>query len=135
MSIETETAVKAAESLADWSKWVVTLQTAAIAAVPYILGATDADKKIAAWQNFNWSLKTCLCCYLVSILAGTIVLGNVPIALTKLANGQCTQFNVHDEDAIPFGWLGAKVWHFSGIEHFFFFAGTIMLVIHLWNKN
>lgn len=133
MSIETETAVKAAESLADWSKWVVTLQTAAIAAVPYILG-TGEDKKIA-WQNFDCSLKISLCFYLVSILAGTIVLGNVPIALTKLANGGCDKFNVHDEEAIPFGWIGAKVWHLSGIEHFFFFAGTIMLVIHLWQKN
>ena len=128
-----ETAVKATESLADWSKWLVTLEMAAIGTAPYFLG--EHKNGALLLKSVDCILVAALCCFFISVVAGTVVLGNIPLVLTKIANKPDATVDIHNQLASPFGFLRARIWMFAGLEHVFFIFGTLWIVVYLWLRK
>jgi hypothetical protein len=110
----------------DWSKWLVTLQPAAILAVS---GIMNYDQKIILNQTSKTLLILSLGCSVISLLAATFAMGGLPSVIERLPSTLKDEKGIYD---MRIYWNGRiRVWHMVFAEHFFFVLAIIFLSVFL----
>ncbi|MEM8718365.1 MAG: hypothetical protein AAGE84_03520 [Cyanobacteria bacterium P01_G01_bin.39] len=113
-------------ALADWSKWVIGLQSAFIGLIGLKLNGTD---QILA--NTPFLIKEALISFVISILAATILLATIPDGLRSLPfkpkNGKNKdKYCIYEYSTIANHLPLASI---AAIEHTLFVSGVIFLTL------
>jgi hypothetical protein len=114
---------EAIKLLQDWSKWVVTINTAAIGALGYTI-LSSPDRK-ALYQSLTWLqqlyVMSAICGFGLSLLSASYLLLALP--------GVMQRYEVADKDDVflfgTWGGEGLTVNFFTNGEHFCFLFGVL----------
>ena len=120
----------AAIALMDWSKWLVTLQPAAILAIS---GMVKFGKDPALGPNGRTLLILSLASVVISLLAATFTLGGLPTVIERLPSSEPGEKGLYDMSVYGHEFkvyghsyhLRPRVWHFVFVEHLFFVLGIV----------
>lgn len=117
---------EALKALADWSKWLISLESALI--VARIALATDHPiSRIAVWAFF---------CFALSILAAAWLLGAVPGAIEQIPICDKEKPNIYAYRQFQDFAIGIPIWIFALSEHLFFAVGLILFVLSFaWSSR
>lgn len=114
----------AAVALMDWSKWLVTLQPAAILVISGVV-------KFSPTPDFGWIGKTLLIISLasvvVSLLAATFTLGGLPTVIERLPSTKSDENGIYDMSVYG----SFRVWQLVFVEHLFFVLGILFFSVFL----
>ena len=113
-------------ALADWSKWVIGLQSAFIGLVGLKLNGTD---QILA--NTPFLIKEALISFVISILAATVLLATVPDGLRSLPFKPKSGSNQNKYCIYEYPTIGGHlpIASVAAIEHTLFISGVIFLTL------
>jgi hypothetical protein len=108
----------AATALMDWSKWLVTLQPAAILAISGVV-------KFGRQPTLDLTAKTLLILSLasvvISLLAATFALGGLPSVIERLPSTAANEKGIYDMSV----YWHFRVWRIVFVEHLFFVLGIL----------
>ena len=110
---------EALKALADWSKWLISLESALI--VARIALAKDipiSDIAVVA-----------LFCFALSILAAAWLLGAVPGAMERIPIRDKEKPNIYAYRQFRDLAIGIPIWVFALSEHLFFAVGLILFIL------
>lgn len=108
----------AAIALMDWSKWLVTLQPAAILAIS---GVVKFDQEPALGPGGKTLLILSLASVVISLLAATFTLGGMPTVIERLPSRGPEENGLYDMSIYEH----LRVWQVVFVEHLFFVLGII----------
>lgn len=116
------TQTEALKALADWSKWLISIETALSALLIAIL-----EGKITLTQNNDEFLCGALFAFVLSILAATMLLGAIPPSLESVP---IFRQNTKYPDFYAYKCLGViSLRSLAGIEHIQFLLGIGFLLL------
>jgi hypothetical protein len=120
----------AAIALMDWSKWLVTLQPAAILVIS---GVVKFGPESSLDRNGKTLLILSLASIVVSLLAATFTLGGMPTVIERLPSHKPGENSLYDMSVYGSERrdLHLRVWHFVFIEHLFFVLGILFFSVFL----
>ncbi|CAA9394547.1 MAG: hypothetical protein AVDCRST_MAG93-9904 [uncultured Chloroflexia bacterium] len=96
---------KALELLADWSTWLVGLQTGALALITFIAGK-EGFLKFTNWFA-RWLVYGAICSFALSTVFATIVLGQIPTSRPRMTDAWPQETRI-----LPEGdFYEAAAWH------------------------
>lgn len=113
----------AVNALIDWSKWLVTLQPAAILA---IAGVVNLDPSALSLTE-RTLLIVSLACVVISLLAATFALGGLPSVIERLPSTAPDEKGIYDMSV----YWHFRVWQIVFVEHLFFVLGIIFFSLFL----
>jgi hypothetical protein len=127
---EKDRQVDGLKSLADWSKWIVSIQ---IALVGGLVVAVFKGKGLENYANCDL-LVAALICFLGSIFAATMLLGAIPAALERVPIRTARVRRESDDaealnrdcDMYSFEFLGFQIRLYAGIQGPLFLAGLFL---------
>lgn len=124
--------IETAKLLMDWSKWLVTVQTAAITALGFLLKMSDPTKLPGASEKIPMLLALgAVLCFVVSILHATYLMLFLPAIVERIPESipeNTPQNNVSRtlwHVAVPF-WPGWQVGTFTVWQSRLFCVGIVM---------
>jgi hypothetical protein len=106
----------AAIALMDWSKWLVTLQPAAILAIS---GVVKFGSELTLGCSGRTLLILSLASVVVSLLEATFALGGLPTVIERLPSTAADERGIYDMSV--YGLF--RVWQIVLVEHLFFVLG------------
>jgi hypothetical protein len=129
LSIE-EKQAEALKALADWGKWLVTLETTVGAA---LIAITQIGDNNSSSLDVHWSIIAVIFCFTLSILAAASLVGTVPHALQNLPI-ECKKVSNRENKPIyniyKFTAQGViPIWVLSLLHHTFAIFGVFFLVV------
>jgi hypothetical protein len=111
----------AAIALMDWSKWLVTLQPAAILAIS---GMVKFGREPVPGPAGKTLLILSLASVVISLLAATFTLGGLPTVIERLPSIEPGEKGLYDMSVYGrLFYVRLRVWHFVFAEHLFFVLG------------
>jgi hypothetical protein len=115
---------EAIKVLAEWSKWLVTLQPAAIVAIGALI-------KLGPEEPLSFAAKvwviTSLLFFVLSIVAASFVLGALPTMVERLPSSASDEKGVYDMSV----YFIFRLWHLILAEHAFFVLGILSFSVFL----
>jgi hypothetical protein len=114
----------AAIALMDWSKWLVTLQPAAILAIS---GVVKFGPEPALVFGGRTLLVLSLASVVISLLAATFTLGGLPTVIERLPSSAADEKGIYDMSV--YGQF--RLWQFVFVEHLFFVMGIVFFSFFL----
>ena len=120
-SRDTSSSLEAARFISDWGKWIVAIETAAIA----IIGAFFNSGQKSAANAAKVFGTLAIGCFLVSIAAAALLLLTLPEIVQRLRPGENIWLT---RDSVAGRLLGMNTQAFALVESFFFGCGVVALV-------
>ncbi len=114
----------AALALMDWSKWLVTLQPAAILAIS---GVVKFGPDPALGCRGRTLLILSLASVVISLLAATFALGGLPTVIERLPSIAADEKGIYDMSVYEY----FRVWQIVFVEHLFFVLGIVFFSFFL----
>jgi hypothetical protein len=114
--------VEGLKALADWSKWIITIQASFIAFITLKLGKDINLEKII--PNINLAILS----FALSILAATILLGAIPGAL---ASNKIELPKEPSKDIYKYKYFLFSIGAFAFTEHLMFLLGMLYVILSL----
>jgi hypothetical protein len=108
----------AAIALMDWSKWLVTLQPAAILGIS---GVVKFSSESALGATGKTLLILSLASVVISLLAATFTLGGMPTVIERLPSQGPDENGLYDMSI----YNHLRVWQVVFVEHLFFVLGIV----------
>ena len=127
---DTSNSLEAIRLISDWGKWLVTIETAAIAVIGTALLTTDRTVSGLAKVFGTLAMSS----FLLSIIAAAMLL----LTLPEIAQSVRTDQNIWlTEDSVAGRLLGMNTQAFAAVESVFFGGGLIllvaMIVVMIWS--
>jgi hypothetical protein len=128
--------VEGLKALADWTKWIVSLQTAVVGGIVIAI----LKGEIGASGGSITLLVAAAVCLVVSIIAATMLMGQIPPAIERAPIRQSASeaFDMYSfpHHLWPFDKLGVQIRHLAGAVHTCFIAGVLFgLAGFVWPKG
>ncbi|QHN03787.1 hypothetical protein FTO74_10685 [Granulicella sp. WH15] len=114
----------AAIALMDWSRWLVTLQPAAILAIS---GVVKFDQQPTLGPSGKTLLILSLASVVISLLAATFTLGGMPTVIERLPSKGPDENGLYDMSI----YNHLRVWQVVFVEHLFFVLGIVFFSVFL----
>jgi hypothetical protein len=118
--------VEGLKALADWAKWIVSIQTAVVGGLVIAI----LKGEIEAAGGSVTLLVAAAVCLVVSIIAATMLMGQIPAAIERAPIRQSEQggFDMYSfpHHLWPFNRLGVQIRHLAGTVHSCFILGVLL---------
>jgi hypothetical protein len=120
-------ALKALEEYRIWGAWVVTLDLAAIGAIPFLFAKNEASETLKLPET----ALVAILCFALSILFATILLGNLPAVMLRISDSPPDRLeDVRRVNLLKCCWSPVTI--ASALEHFLFLVGAFLLVTQIF---
>ena len=129
---ESANAMEALKLVSDWSKWLVTIETLAIA----LLGSLFTSSKIEIPKLAKKLGTAALVCFVISIVAAAMLL----LTLPEIAQSLQSDVNIWmTKDSVAYSILRLNTQGFAVIESYFFGLGIVLasgvVVTMIWKPH
>jgi hypothetical protein len=128
---KTETQLEGLKALADWAKWIVSLQMAVVGGL--VIGILKGELKSVGGSVTL--LVAAAVSFVVSIIAATVLMGQIPPAIERVSMGisGTDGFDMYSfaHHLPPFSNLGVQIRHLAGTVHTCFIAGVLFGLVGL----
>lgn len=125
------------KALADWAKWIVSIQTAVVGGL--VIAILKGEIGTSAGGSITLLVAAAVC-LVVSIIAATMLMGQIPPAIERAPIRQSGEggFDMYSfpHHLWPFNRLGVQIRHLAGAVHTCFIAGVLFgLAGFLWPQG
>jgi hypothetical protein len=124
----TDPGIEALKLIADWAKWLITIEATAIAVIGAAIRGGEAPRSI----GLKLSVTLAITCFVISIAAAAFLL----LSLPEIAQSYTPGMNVWlMADSV----IGGQLETLATIESFFFGCGVVcfaaMIVVAVWTPD